>query len=80
MFKYNRMKRYNLNTMNSDYNYSPAEIAEFVYIDQIDLFMLAIKTGKSGTKMVHYQPEESNMFYVWLKAKQVKEGNIEDFD
>jgi len=63
--------------MKSNFDYSPAEILEFVYFDDIDLFMITLKSARNKNEIIRYQAEESNMFYVWLKSNQVQEGITE---
>jgi len=63
--------------MKSDFDYSPAEILEFVYFDDMDLFMITLKSARSKNEIIRYQAEESNMFYVWLKSNLVREGILE---
>lgn len=64
--------------MISNFNYSPADILEFVYFDKIDLFLITLKSARNKNETIRYQAEESNMFYVWLKSNLVAEGNNDD--
>ena len=63
--------------MNSSFNYSPSEIQEFIYFDNIDLFMITLKSARNENEIIRYQAEESNTFYVWLKSNAVKEETTE---
>lgn len=64
--------------MKACFNYLPADILQFVYVDQMDLFILSMKSGAKGLHTINYQAEETNGFYVWLKANFVKEGTIDE--
>lgn len=63
--------------MKPSFNYSPSEIQEFIYFDDIDLFMITLKNARNENEIIRYQAEESNTFYVWLKSNSVKEGSTE---
>ncbi len=64
--------------MKAFFNYLPAEILQFVYVDQLDLFIISLKSAVTGLHIINYQAEETNSFYVWLKTNFVKEGTIEE--
>ncbi len=63
--------------MKSNFIFSPSEIQEFIYFDNIDLFMITLKSARNENEIIRYQAEESNTFYVWLKSNSVKEGSTE---
>ena len=64
--------------MRACFNYLPADILQFVYVDQLDLFIISIRTADRELHTLNYQAEETNSFYVWLKTNYVKEGSIEE--